>query len=226
MCPVELRPSSISGAGEGVFARTAIPAGAFVTPFDGRLVPMHTCETSKTWDYEYQMAHGAHLVPSLTKRADRGLGHLLNDAIHADVTGRSNNCKFHELDRATLWVRTRQAVAAGDELLVPYGFQYWCSRARDARLSEHVRDWCTLQCATNLHLMRVPGCEIVEEYLGCDGTGSKYSILRRTASGAPLSQCDCYTARSACVHVDASDHVVRCGACAAPIPLTTTATHA
>lgn len=216
LCPVELRPSCIPGAGDGVFARRAIPAGAFVTPFDGRLVPGHRHVTSKTWDYEYQMAHGAHMVPALTARSGRGLGHLLNDAIHPDVTGFVNNCEFHEQGRAKLWIRSRCAVAAGEELFVPYGWHYWCGRENAETLTPKVRDWCSRQCAIERLLMLLPTCATVEEYMGSDDTGSTYRI-RRHAAGGDVPTCTCFRAFSAYVHVDTSGSHVRCMLCSAPI---------
>lgn len=219
MCPVEVRASGLRGAGYGVFARHSIPSGAFVTPFDGRLVPAHTRVTSKTWDYEYQMAHGAHIVPALTARFGRGLGHLLNDAIHPDVTGVVNNCEFYERARAMLWIRTRRDVSAGEELLVPYGFQYWCARGGDPRLTPAVREWCMVQGAASQLL--ASSCAIVEEYLGRDVIGryATYRIRRHATGHTSNPTCRCDRAQSTSVRIDGL-MTVRCGACSSPYSAT------
>lgn len=212
LCPVEVKCSGMCGAGSGVFARCAIPRGSFVTPFDGRLIPAHTRVQSRTWDYEYQMAHGGHLVPAMTRRAGHGVGHLLNDAIHPDVTGMSNNCYFHERGRASLWVRTRRDVAADEELLVAYGFQYWSERYCNMTLDPRVRRWCMLQHAMD----RLLATCTIEEYLGCDRTGATYRVSKSKTKSADhvgdVALCQtCYVA-AVRVHIDATD-TIRCCAC-------------
>lgn len=65
------------------------------------------------------------------------VGHLLNDALHEEVSGRDNNCEFKEVACETaspagiaVVIVTARDVAAGEELLVAYGLAYWTYRAR------------------------------------------------------------------------------------------------
>jgi hypothetical protein len=76
---------------------------------------------------------------SLSKRYGSGLGHRLNDAIHPDVTGRSNNCAFafvkDEISPRLpprAFIRTTSFVPAGGELFVSYHVSYWAWRASSA----------------------------------------------------------------------------------------------
>ena len=63
----------------------------------------------------------------------RGLAQMVNDAIHPEATGRSNNCDFvfFSCDDGTtcdIFVVTNRAIPAGTELLAPYGLTYWLAR--------------------------------------------------------------------------------------------------
>lgn len=150
-CPVELRPSRLTQGGTGVFARVAIPIDAFITPFDGKRVPVARPIPPASRPYAYGLPCERRLLVPYLSRASRqfcGVGHLLNDAIHTCVTGSRNNCYFDEIgrgdcddDNVSVWIRAETAIEAGDELLVSYGAVYWLASENLVHAPAHLRDW-------------------------------------------------------------------------------------
>ncbi len=162
-CAVRVGPSTLPGAGRGVFAMCDLPAQAWVTPYSGRDVP---------WDEPLDAAQNDYTLEAPPSR--RGPGHsrvgepqpgprdgaaqLCNDAIHEQVTGRRNNCTF-DWHAGEPYLRTTQAVAAGEELLVEYHITYWLSRARWDALPPEARAW--LECVAALRkVLRALGWEL------------------------------------------------------------------
>lgn len=130
--------------GVGVFAASPVPAGTVMTayPFVRRGLRRGTRSASRPHDadYEYEWGdapsldgHPALLAALPRRRRPRGCAHLVNDAIHAEVTGRDNNCDFLEdrdprLHRPRLHLVTTRAVRRGEELLASYSLGYWLGR--------------------------------------------------------------------------------------------------
>lgn len=209
-CPLFLAPSRINGAGMGVFTRVALPAGAFVTPYDGALFrgilepePRSGCRVA---DYALQISEDTNPVQRrprrscVNKRASklyvlgvwpetrkerstlrrgvvvaraprlgrRGFGHMLNDAVHPEVTGKSNNCTFvihTEARRA--YIATIRAVRAGAELTVPYHVTYWAGRAETDAHSTYPRRLAAFCTAMKQARSRFRARDMeLEEYLG------------------------------------------------------------
>lgn len=216
-CPVELRPSLLEGAGLGVFARRDIPVGAFVTPYDGRVVPMRhgTLRPESLARYAYEMPCGGRLVPTLAamrrtpgRASRRGLGHMLNDAVHVEATGRVNNCYFDEVDcgdgdgTVTVWVRTDSCVASGEELYVDYGPAYWAERGHRTGVRAPLLDsWCARQEEVARALRMPPLCATVRGYVGRDAERPDdlvYVVKRQAEArhGRQRRTCRCDTSAS------------------------------
>jgi len=95
-------------------------------------------------DYRYRCRDGT-IIDGLHKGYHRwcreGVGHLLNDAVHRQVTGLDNNCVFQEKSDNATTEMTRVVIVAtrdiepGEELLASYSLSYWM-----ARLGEMERD--------------------------------------------------------------------------------------
>jgi hypothetical protein len=82
--------------------------------------------------------------------APRGLGHLLNDALHPSVTGRDNNCEFafrgqasgSRSGRAVAFLRATRPIGAGEELYVSYHVSYWAGRQLGPAAPAHLGTFC------------------------------------------------------------------------------------
>jgi hypothetical protein len=186
---VRVGRSAVCG-GLGVFAARHVPAGTVMTayPFVRRgRYGRGTRGSAKSYDadYEYEWGSAGSLDghPKLLAQLPRrrrpvGVAHLVNDAIHREVTGHDNNCDFledHDPRRPTLHLITTRAVRRGEELLVSYSLAYWLSR--DAA-HPALRDWvaCHRRVARALpHLW-------LREYVGAFGESEGDEHLVYTAS--------------------------------------------
>jgi len=85
-----IAPSSLPGAGRGVFAARDLRPGEVVGWYPGAGASPRGPEWA---DYSFQRADGETLFPD---PAEPGV-HLCNDAVHPRLTGRRNNAAFREL---------------------------------------------------------------------------------------------------------------------------------
>lgn len=175
---VHLAPSNVC-KGMGVFSSVFLPHGSYVTAYPGRVTKMpgqkkvHWTRLRRAamiprdgqsylYVFNNNMKVDGRQVPSGNRWWRlHGLGNMMNDAIHPDVTGRQNNCEFVEVHdvpvmaasavgrlfrnrqdsrarsrRATrhadrLYIRTCRDIHPGEELLVPYSMEYWMAYLRD-----------------------------------------------------------------------------------------------
>jgi hypothetical protein len=211
-CPLYVAASSLPGAGRGVFCERDLPAGAWVTPYDGaaRYVGAMACVPGRVADYALEvpghavgvpgraetilgvaprgaaerraLGRGGRVVQRAAGGRARGFGHLLNDAVHPEVTRRANNCEFRFRGAAAYIVTTR-AVPAGQELLVPYHVSYWATRAawvRPRDLPPRLAGFCAAaRAAARVVARDVSRGLALEEYLG----GGAYAFVPREGPG-------------------------------------------
>lgn len=103
----DLRPSAIPGAGLGVFARAALPAGAELEVVGVLVRRDSVADRATHFADHHKFVVGADLLLIPT-----GLGGMVNHAADA-------NLERVELPGRVV-LRTRQAVAAGEELVFAY----------------------------------------------------------------------------------------------------------
>lgn len=125
-------PSSISGAGVGVFTQVDLPAGVRVFEYKGMRV---RADTHRDHTYCYDIDGGFCL--NARRRGGKGrtrrwVARFVNDAINTPF---SNNLAWDVVYRKSadnrhtrVFMRTTCAVPAGAELFIPYGAQYWAER--------------------------------------------------------------------------------------------------
>lgn len=170
-------------SGKGVFASVFLPKGSFVSAYAGRRISKNddgihnrTRESKimrATSAYVYKLRDGSKIDGMQRHGGNRwwsahGVAHLLNDAVHPDVSGHDNNCDFQEISvpvskkrtvdgrvrkrRADgvvnrIYVVTTRNVKAGEELLVSYGVSYWIKKldydfyAPEFESNETLRNW-------------------------------------------------------------------------------------
>lgn len=125
-------PSSLEGAGRGVFANRALPRNFIVTWFDGDKVERDAYATSTETEYRRTLVAHESCVDGIREpSAGRGAGSFLNHG-HGDAV----NCRFKRVECndgtvPVLVIATTRDVAAGEELLVSYGTGYWKRAADD-----------------------------------------------------------------------------------------------
>jgi hypothetical protein len=131
---VEVAPSEILGAGEGLFAQRPFKKGALITGVDGNLISYKEADELKakgqhthirTLIRQHLCVNGLKVHPA---PEGRGGGTYAND-------GRGNpdfpnNAEFHTINilDGTLplcFLRATADIEPGDEILTSYGRQYW-----------------------------------------------------------------------------------------------------
>lgn len=144
--------------GQGVFATRNIPKGTLVTRYPTHMVELRqhhyytlahsTCdlhdllERSKALRLQVPLAAGVTMVirgdPQLY--SEEACGHKVNDCSrpnlsrsqHAELEKIHCNCVWHHAVGAS-YIKTTRRVKKGEELLVSYGWKYWCDQT--ARLA-------------------------------------------------------------------------------------------
>jgi hypothetical protein len=176
---VRVGPSHICN-GVGVFAVQACPKGTVMTayPFVRQGHRKVVRQGRRNNDYAFQRSDGtaidghpqvlskATFYLKRRKRGDHhmwGVANLANDAIHPELTGRTNNCDFVEMG-SRVYLATSQAVAAGEELLVAYSLSYWMDRAQNEAWTPQMREWLGYQVRVR-DALRPLHVEL-DEYLG------------------------------------------------------------
>ena len=122
---LRVAPSTIRGAGLGLFARQAIEAGELIAQYTGERLDgeefSHRLRTNRTsGDFALRVARGVYIDAEHTPWC---LPRYINDATGSEL---SNNCRFVlDAERESAAIHTVRSIHAGEELLVPYGEGYW-----------------------------------------------------------------------------------------------------
>ena len=118
--------SSIPGAGEGLFAKKAVPAGLLVSYYNGEYIDHKTVD-ARSWRYnsntislDDSVCLDVPLSHALSRQYRATTGHKVNNS-------RENNCEytraFHPFYGQIKAVQTTQPVAAGEEFFCRYDYK-------------------------------------------------------------------------------------------------------
>lgn len=116
---VDVKPSRIPGAGRGVFAVVDIPAHRVLGYYRGRLL------TAAEFDAAYGARQATYvLMVAKNKYVDA------SDPAHANWTAMINDARGSGARTNCVFtgggtIKTKRRIAAGEELLVAYGADYW-----------------------------------------------------------------------------------------------------
>lgn len=142
---IEIRPSTIAGAGNGVFATGFIPAGTTICEYEGRLCLTRDDETDQSRSYTID---GKWVI------IGDGIGATINDSVEFrplsyDETvlfftqkilphSTQHNCHFDvNIDKKQVWIIATRDIAPGEELFADYGFRYWATRVLHMRFVDY-----------------------------------------------------------------------------------------
>lgn len=128
---LEVRPSGIDGAGNGLFTTRAREAGALLCPYPGRWFRAKDLHPDWAADYAYTTADGVWVIDALGLR---GIGSLANTALTRRPDASGNLVSDPEACNATItdvWdpdhrfykvvVQATRPLRRGEEILVNYG---------------------------------------------------------------------------------------------------------
>jgi hypothetical protein len=136
---LELKESSMPGAGRGVHARLPIPTETIVTEVCGRRISSRSYETMKAAG-DPRVLYSAsdesdtvHLVlygPPFEPTVGQGIGMFINCAGKA-ASATATNCRFVTVNcggsngGVRIFAETTRAIQQGEELKVLYGHEWW-----------------------------------------------------------------------------------------------------
>lgn len=134
---LEIRPSTIQGAGDGLFTLLNIPADDWIAPMLGQVISDELAD-ARYGDYtgpylnrvdDAEDETGAILIDALFDGAlVRGIGNAANTVFATDGTSNEAgcNCKIfaNPNDGNRPWLASTQAIAANSELFAYYGDDY------------------------------------------------------------------------------------------------------
>ena len=152
-----LAPSSLHGAGLGLFAARDFKKGEIITTYFGYLrregqapfeeqaysIPI----TFKGKIYDYIGIHDLKLL----QKPGVGLAQMANDALFPCLTGKQNNSYF--MDKGpTIVLRAFMDIKKGHEIFVSYGLNYWI--ARDKKINTFPKSYINLfKCMTTIRTL-------------------------------------------------------------------------
>jgi len=122
-----ISPSSIAGAGLGVFTRDLLLKDDLITKFECEEIDIYEHNKMKV-ENNYRLRYALQIDGKIYVGQDKltpgcGLGSFINTARGSSS---SNNCKFvHKKDRSEIWIKvSSNQILAGSELFIPYGTGY------------------------------------------------------------------------------------------------------
>ena len=119
---LEVKESTIPGAGKGLFTKTLIPKGTRIVEYKGRLTTWKEVEDDYKNGYIYSINSKDVIDAKTFKKA---LGRYANDANGlGKKKGLSNNSEY-VADGLKIYIESVKDIPAGGEILVSYGKEYW-----------------------------------------------------------------------------------------------------
>jgi hypothetical protein len=117
---LQKKPSTIPNAGDGLFATRRFAAGEYIAPLDGRQFTLEQLDhryLNNTAPYSVTHRDGT----ARDGACERHVGHLANSA---RGTRRGNNATLSSREDGKVWLKARQTITPGTEILVAYGPGY------------------------------------------------------------------------------------------------------
>ena len=119
---LEVKESTIPGAGKGLFTNIFIPKGTRIVEYKGRLTTWREVENDYKNGYIYSI-NANNVIDAKTYK--KALGRYANDASGSGrKKGLANNSQY-VADGLKIFIEAVKDIPAGSEILVSYGKEYW-----------------------------------------------------------------------------------------------------
>lgn len=119
---LEIKPSTIAGAGKGLFTKAAIPKGTRIVEYKGTVTTWDVVKDDSTNAYIYYLKPN-HVIDA--RHHPKSLARYVNDAKGLTRTkGKTNNAQFTN-DGLRVFIFAVRDIQPGEEILVEYGKTYW-----------------------------------------------------------------------------------------------------
>ena len=117
-----VKPSKIPDSGLGLFTKEFITNKSFIAEYKGRIITWKEGKHDGENQYMYFISYKRVIDAKRTKKA---IAKYANDARGIKkVKGITNNCVFIN-DGKKVYIKSIKNIAAGGEILVKYGKEYW-----------------------------------------------------------------------------------------------------
>ncbi|RYY29992.1 MAG: SET domain-containing protein [Chitinophagaceae bacterium] len=118
-----VKKSTIPGSGKGLFTKKFIPKGARILEYKGRITTWKDANHEDGANAYIYYLKRTHVIDARPYKAS--LARYANDAKGLTrVKGITNNCEYVE-EGLNVYIHAKRDINAGEELLVPYGPEYW-----------------------------------------------------------------------------------------------------
>lgn len=120
---VEVKESTLPGAGKGLFAKDHIPAGSRIVEYKGKITTWKEVDDNDGNNGYIYYVKRHHVIDA--SRHSSALARYANDARGLQrVKGLTNNAEYVE-DGLKVYIQSKKDIPAGAEILVEYGKEYW-----------------------------------------------------------------------------------------------------
>ncbi len=117
-----IKKSTIPGSGKGLFTKKIILKGTRIIEYKGRITTWKEVENDHSNPYIYTV-NLRHVIDA--KNHLKSLARYINDAKGlTKIKGIINNCTYVN-EGTRVYVEALREIAAGSELFVSYGKEYW-----------------------------------------------------------------------------------------------------
>ena len=127
-----VKKSNLPGAGKGLFTRKFIPKATRIAEYKGKITNWKLVNHENGNNYIYYINRN-HVIDARTYKKSKA--RYANDARGAKkMKGFTNNAAYTE-DGLRVFIESKKDIAAGEEILVSYGKEYWEAIRYNQRIS-------------------------------------------------------------------------------------------
>ncbi len=120
---LEIKKSTIPGAGKGLFTKKMIPKGARIVEYKGRITTWNNVDHREGLNAYIYYVNKNHVIDASFRKNE--LARYANDAVgFKKINSHVNNCKYVE-DNLRVFIESKREIPANTELFVRYGKKYW-----------------------------------------------------------------------------------------------------
>lgn len=128
---LEVKESTLPGAGKGLFTHDFIPKGTRIAEYKGRIRTWKEAEHDDSNYYIFYVTED-HIIDS--GRSKKSVARFINDAEGLQkIKGINNNAAF-VIDGVRVFAEATKNIPAGAEIFAAYGKEYWKVIRRNQKL--------------------------------------------------------------------------------------------
>ncbi len=134
-----VKKSTLPGAGKGLFTMVFIPKGSRIVEYKGQIVTWKEIEKMADDRNGYVFFfNNKHCIDAW--KTKKGVAHFANDARGiVRVEGVKNNSEY-VTEKKRCYIEAAKDIAAGSEILVGYGAEYWQAIRYNIKLEQKNRE--------------------------------------------------------------------------------------